>query len=72
MPKHSTVLGRLFCGLGALLILGTAGASDHGSVPMNHIILHCVIGFGLIALGALLNKLSLIIRRYRYAQRHHH
>ena len=53
--KHT---GRLLSALGALLIIGTAGASDHGTVPMDRIILQCAVGFGLIALGALLNKLS--------------
>ena len=61
--------GRLFCALGALLIIGTAGASDQGAIPMDRIILQCAIGFGLIILGALLNKIS--TRRSRYERYYH-
>ena len=61
---------RFICALGALLVLGTAGASDHGTIPMDRIILQCAIGFGLIGLGALLNKIS--TRRSRKYERYYH
>ena len=60
---------RFICALGTLLVLGTAGASDHGTIPMDRIILQCAIGIGLIGLGALLNKIS--TRRSRYERYHH-
>ena len=61
--------GRLLGALGALLILGTAGASDLGTIPMDRIILQCAIGFGLIGLGVLLIKIS--TRRSRYERYYH-
>lgn len=59
----------LLCTLGGLIILGTAGASDRGLLPMDRIVLQCAIGVGLMGLGVLLNKL--FTRRRKYERNHH-
>lgn len=43
---------------GAVLIIGTAGASDLGVLEFSTILYRCVIGLGLIGIGAGALKLS--------------